>query len=134
MARRHGSKGQVKMDPTGGATAAAIASLRSWSLDMSRDRADATCFGDTNRVWLQGLPNVEGEVGGVWDETTTPTELFEVAMGDVAPFLELIPSTLAPTAKFSGLGYLDASIEVNHDGVIEVSGSFAAAGPWTLAP
>lgn len=133
MARRHGSKGSVEMDPTGGATAVPVASLNSWSLDMSRDRADATCFGDTNKVSVQGLPNYEGDIGGIWDETQSPV-LFEVALGDVAALLKLIPSTLAPTFLFTGLAYLDAGIEVNHDGAITVSGSFVAAGPWTMEP
>lgn len=131
--RRHGSKGSVMMDPSGGATAVVVASLNSWSLDLSRDRADATCFGDTNKVWLQGLPNIEGEIGGIWNETES-VPLFDVALGDIAAFLKLIPSTLAPTYFFSGLAYLDAGIEVAHDGAITVSGSFAAAGPWTMAP
>lgn len=133
MARRHGSKGQVMMDPSGGSTPVEVAALNSWSLDLARDRADATCFGDTNKVYVQGLPNIEGELGGIWDEAES-TALFDVALGDVAAFLKLVPSTLAATAFFSGLAYLDAGIEVNHDGAITVSGSFAAAGPWTMEP
>lgn len=133
MARRHGSKGSVEMDPTGGATSVVVASLNSWSLDLGRDRADATCFGDTNKVYVQGLPNIEGEIGGIWDETASPA-LFDVALGDVAAFLKLIPSTLTPTYFFSGLAYIDAGIEVNADGAIAINGSFAAAGAWTMAP
>jgi len=131
--RRHGSKGSVEMDPTGGATGVVVASLNSWSLDLARDRADATCFGDLNKVFVQGLPNVEGELGGIWDEVASQ-ELFAVALGDTAAFLKLIPSTLASTYFFSGLAYIDAGIEVNADGAITVNGSFAAAGPWTMDP
>ena len=135
MARRHGSKGSVEMDAAAAEppVPVVVAALNSWSLDMTRDRADATCFGDVNKVAVQGLPNVEGEIGGIWDETASPA-LFDVAMGDVAAYLKLVPSTLAPTYFFSGLAYLDASIEVAHDGAITVSGSFAAAGPWAMAP
>lgn len=121
------------MDPTGGATAVPVASLNMWSIDFGRERTDATCFGDPNKVYVQSLPDIAGELAGIWDETAS-TVLFEVALGDVAAFLKLIPSTLAPTYFFSGLAYLDAGIEVAHDGAITVSGSFAAAGPWTIAP
>lgn len=121
------------MDPTGGSTAVEVASLNQWSLDLGRDRADATCFGDPNKVYVQGLPNIEGEIGGIWDEAASQV-LFGVALGDVAAFLKLTPSTLAPTYFFSGLAYLDTGIDVSVDGVIEVSGSFAAAGPWTMDP
>jgi hypothetical protein len=133
MARRHGSKGSVEMDPTGGATAVPVAALNNWTLDLARDRADATCYGDLNKVVVQGLPDVSGDLGGIWDEAES-TVLFGVALGDVAALLKLIPSTLAPTYLFTGLAYLDAGIEVAHDGAITVSGSFAAAGPWTMEP
>lgn len=121
------------MDPTGGALAVVVASLNKWSLDMARDRADATCFGDTNKVYVQGLPDIKGDLGGIWDEAASQP-LFEVALGDVAALLKLIPSTLAPTYLFTGLAYLDAGIEVAHDGAVTVKGSFVAAGPWTMEP
>ena len=121
------------MDPTGGALAVAVASLNKWSLDMARDRADATCFGDTNKVYVQGLPDIKGDIGGIWDETESQV-LFGVALGDVAALLKLIPSTLAPTYMFTGLAYLDAGIEVAHDGAITVKGTFVGAGPWTMEP
>src|SRR6476646_5876162 len=122
--RRHGSHGSVEMDPTGGALAVPVAALNSWSLDLKRDRADATCFGDTTKVSVQGLPAVEGKLEGIWDETESGV-LFSVALGDTAALLKLIPSDLAPTYLFTGLAYLDAGIEVAHDGAIKVTGSFA---------
>jgi hypothetical protein len=131
--RRHGSHGSVEMDATGGATPAVVASLNTWSLDLKRDRADATCFGDTTKVSVQGLPAIEGKLEGIWDETLSPV-LFGVALGEVAAFLKLVPSDLAPTYFFSGLAYLDTSIEVAHDGAIKVAGTFAGAGPWTMDP
>jgi len=121
------------MDPTGGSTPVVVASLNQWSIDLGRDRADATCFGDLNKVYVQGLPNIEGEIGGIWDEAASQV-LFGVALGDVAAYLKLVPSTLAPTYFFSGLAYVDAGIDVSVDGAIEVSGSFAAAGPWAMDP
>jgi len=57
-----------------------------------------------------------------------------VMMGDVAVGLKLVPSELDPTAFFSGLAYLDGGMDVAVDGVISLSGSYVAAGPWTLDP
>jgi hypothetical protein len=133
MARRHGSKGQVKMDPAGGAATTVVAALNSWTLDLARDKEDVTCFGDPNKQYVLGLPDVQGELGGVWDEDSTP-DLFRIALGDVPVTLELIPSTLAPTHMFTGLAYLDAGIECAADGAVTIKGSFVAAGPWTLEP
>lgn len=134
MARQHGYKGQVLIDPAGGTTYSAVASLNSWTLDATRDRADATAFGDTNKVWLQGLPNYSGTFGGIWDPTTTPTQVFDVVLGDVAVGLKLVPSTLTPSNFFSGLAYLDGGINVGIGGAIAITGSWVAADSWTVSP
>jgi len=133
MARRHGSTGEIMMDPTGGATPATVASLNKWSIDFDRDKEDVTCFGDTNKVYVLGLPDVQGDIDGVWDETTSP-DFLRVALGDVPVLLKLIPSTLAPTYFFTGLAYVSTSIECAADGAVTLSGSFVAAGPWTMEP
>ena len=133
MARRHGSKGQVKMDPTGGSTTVAQGSLNAWTIDLDRDKEDVTCFGDTNKQYVLGLPDVQGELEGVWDEGITP-ELLRVALGDVPVMLELIPSTTTPTHMFKGLAYLSAGIDCPADGAVTLKGSWVAAGPWTLEP
>ena len=131
--RRHGSKGQVLMDPEGTITYVAIASLNGWTLDMTRDRVDVTAFGDTNKTYVQGLADIKGTIKGWW-EALASRPLFDVALGDVPCGLKLVPSELDPTAFFSGLAYLDASVEVAADGAVSLSGSFGAAGPWTIDP
>jgi hypothetical protein len=133
MARRHGSTGEIMMDPTGGSTPVTVASLNKWSIDFDRDKEDVTCFGDTNKVYVLGLPDVQGDIEGVWDETTSP-DFIRVALGDVPVLLKLIPSMLAPTYFFTGLAYLSTSIECAADGAVTLSGSFVAAGPWTMEP
>lgn len=134
MARQHGYKGQVLIDPAGGSTYVAVASLNSWTLDMTRDLVDVTAFQDANKQYVQGLPDVKGTYSGWWDPTTTPTEIFDVVMGSAAVGLKLVPSSLTATAFFSGLAYLDGSINVAANGAVAISGNWAAAGPWALAP
>lgn len=136
MAKQHGYKGEIGIDATPGSPMSytAVASAKSWSLDASRDRVDATTFGNTNKEWLQGLPNYSGNIGFIWDPTTTPTQIFDVVLGDTAVGLKLIPSTLTSTAYFSGLAYLDGGITVDVGGAIEGTGSWVAAGPWSVAP
>lgn len=134
MARIHGKNGQVKIDPTGGATGVAVASVDSWDLDMSKDLVDVTCFLDTNKQNVMGLPNFTGGLSGCWDSATTPTEIFAVIFGTVPVMLELIPSILEPTFFFSGLAYLDGAIKVSAKGAVTWSGKFAAASNWQQAP
>lgn len=131
--RLHGSKGEVMMDPTGGALAVAVGSINAWSLEMTRDRVDVTCLQDTNKQFVQGLASVTGTLGGFWD-TDHSLDIFDVAMGDVPALLKLIPSTLQPTYFWTGLAYLDASISLSATGAVTISSTFAAAGPWTREP
>lgn len=133
MARRHGSKGSIEIDPAGGSTTEPVGSLKSWSLDLERDKEDVTCFGDTNKQYVLGLPDIQGEIEGVWNEEESP-DFLRIALGEVPVTLKLIPSTITPTHFFTGLAYLDAGIECPADGAVTISGSFVAAGPWTLEP
>jgi hypothetical protein len=132
MARIHGKSGDVMIDPTGGATPVSVASVDSFDLDMAMDRVDVTCFQDTNKQTVTGLPAYSGSLSGCWDSTTTPDQLFAVIFGTVTPFLKLIPSTNEPTFFFSGLANLDGAISVSAKGAVTWSGKFDAAGPWTM--
>jgi hypothetical protein len=133
MARIHGNRGQVKIDPTGGATVVEIASLNEWTLDLTRDKVDVTCFGDTNKQSVMGLADYSGTFAGFWDSATTPS-LFDVMFGTVAAMLELIPDRADPTFLFTGLANLDGSLSVSATGAVTIEGKFSAAGPWTMEP
>lgn len=130
MARIHGKKGEVKMDPTGGATAVTVVNLNEWNLDLKKDRVDVTAFGDTNKQSVLGLPSYEGTIAGFWDSTALA--LMQAIMGDVAVMLHLVPSSLEPTIFWKGLSHLDGNIKVSSSGAVTLGASFAAAGNWTL--
>ncbi len=131
--RMYGSHGSVMLEPTGAVTGAlAVGSLNKWTLNLARNKADVTAFGDTNLVYVVGLPDIKGTLGGWWD--SAETALFEVALGNVAGFLQLIPSTLEPTFLWSGTAWIDAAIDVPATGAVAITGSFVGAGPWTMSP
>jgi hypothetical protein len=132
--RAYGSHGQVSTDHATEGTPAPVLSLNKWSLSMSRAKADVTCFGDTNMVYVVGLPDIKGSVGGFYDEADLT--LFDIALGNTPVTITLEPNTLeTPTqTKWEGLAYLDANIDVPATGAIAVTGTFVAAGPWTMAP
>jgi len=132
--RRHGYKGSINMDETGALTTfTPVASMNAWTIDMTRDRVDVTCFLDPNRVYVQGLADIKGTLKGMW-EASASRALLDVMMGDLAVGLKLVPSELDNTAFFSGLAYLDGGLDVAVDGAISLNGSYVAAGPWTLDP
>jgi hypothetical protein len=122
------------LDDGGGTpgTPTVLASINKWNLDMAREKAKVTAFGDINHQYVQGLPDIKGALGGWWDETEL--RIFDVAIGEDPATLKLVPSTITPTFFFTGPAYLDASIEVNSDGGVGISSEFVAAGDWTREP
>lgn len=130
--RIHGKHGQVKIDPTGGATAVVQADMNAWTLDASKDRVDVTAFGDTNKQRVAGLPDYSGTLSA-WYEKTSSLAFFDIVFGDVAPTLQLIPDSLDPTNFFEGKANIDGSINCSATGAVSISGKWDAAGPW-VAP
>jgi hypothetical protein len=128
--RISGDRGQIKMDPLGGGAVVTIGSLNGWSLNMGKEYYKVTSFGDPNQVYVPGLPDISGNLKGFWD--LTDRTIFTIAFGTVAPFIQLLPNTLTPTALFKGLAWLDASLDVGQGGAVTTAGSFKAAGPWLM--
>ncbi len=130
MAILSGRYGTVKYDPAG-ITPVALISLNSWKLSLKTDKEDVSCFGDTNKVYVPGLRDISGSLGGFWNSTNVV--IFDATEATTPGLLELAPNSTEPTFKFSGLAYLDADIDCSL-AAPKVSASFMAAGPWTMAP
>lgn len=128
MALYHGKRGVVYISSTGGATAIAAVSLSSWSLDSATDRVEVTAFGDTNKTYVQGLPDLTGELSGFWNDTTD--FLYDASRSADGVKLYLYPSSDATGKYWYGPAWVDFSIEVPVDGAVTISGSFAANGAW----
>ena len=134
--RRHGMHGEVSIDPAATPVTpvyAVVASVNGFTIEFTREKVDVTAFQDPNKVYVQGFADIKGTLK-FWWEAVASRSLFDVALGDTPCGLKLVPSTLDPTAFFSGLAYLDTSIEVASDGAVSGSGNWAAAGPWTIDP
>lgn len=125
-----GRYGKVSYDPTGagGATLVEVISLNAWTLSTKTDKEDVSCYSDPNRVYVPGLKDVSGTLGGFWN--SEETTLFDAADAPTPGMLELIPNHTEPTFKWSGLAYLDAEISSSLSAPT-ISGEWSAAGPWT---
>lgn len=131
MAILSGRNGLVKYDAAG-TTPTEIISINEFKISWKTPKQKVTCFGDTNEVYIPGLPDVQGSLNGFWN--SADVTLFEAALADVPGLLELTPNDTEPTFKFSGLAYLDADLDVKVDSAPVVTGTWMAAGPWTMAP
>jgi hypothetical protein len=129
-----GRDGLVKWDPTGGATAVALVSIKSFTLSLATEKINVTCFQDTNRVYIPGMRDISGTLTGFWN--SDDMSLIEATALTAPGMLELIPHTSDPSAAtphtFSGLAYLDAELDTDVEGAPALSGTFMAGGAWTL--
>ena len=129
MARYHGKKGRILMSTTGTGSAAPLASMASWTINSETDKEETTSFGDTNKTYVQGLPDVSGDFSGFFDDTESA--LFTGAASADGVKLYLYPDyTNAPTKYWYGPAWVDYSVENAVDSAATVSGSFSANGAW----
>lgn len=128
MAILTGRYGTVSYDPTGATTVVPVISLNTWKLSEETEYEDVTCFGDTNKVYVPGLIDISGELTGFWN--SAELTLWKAAIAPTPGTLELLPNSTETTFKWSGLAYLDASIDCSLEAP-KVTSKFKAAGAWT---
>lgn len=128
MARYHGKKGVVYMSTSGSGTAVLVASLNSWSLNSPTDKVEVTAFADTNKVYVQGLPDISGSISGFFDDTSDA--LYDASRSTDGVKMYLYPSSDAATKYWYGTAWVDFSIECPADGPVSISADFVAAGAW----
>src|SRR5512141_2352285 len=116
MARYHGKKGIVYMSTCSTGTAIAVVGLNSWSLNMPTDKVEVTAFGDSNKQYVQGLPDATGQLGGWWDDTSD--QLYDASRSAGGVNVYLYPASV------------DFSIDTGHDKGVSVSAAFVANGAW----
>lgn len=125
----HGRKGRLYVG-IGSATSDAtpVANLRSFSIDFSTDDVEVTCFGDTNKVYVSGLPDCSGSFAGFYD--TASAQLYTAATDGEARRFYLYPTT-ANATYFFGTAIFDFSMETAVDDSAKISGNFKAASSVT---
>lgn len=128
MARYHGRKGVVYVSTTGSGAASSVVSLNAWTLDQTTDKTEVTSFLDANKVYVQGLKDVSGTLGGFWDDTEE--KLFQASDSVDGNKMYLYPSQDAPSRYWYGPAWLDASINVGVGDAISISANFSANGSW----
>jgi len=141
MAILTGRYGEVLLDPAppaspGTPAPVAIISINAWKASFKTPKEDVTCFGDTNKVYVPGMKDVQGTIAGFWNSVAGGAGvLFDAADAAVPGFLKLIPNNTAAENKWfwSGLANLDAEIDCTVEGAPKITSDFTAAGPWARA-
>jgi hypothetical protein len=133
MAINSGRYGTVKLEATPGSPEAPteILSLNSWKLSLKTAKEDVTCFQDPNKIYVPGIPDVSGSLGGFFN--SSELRLVAAANAAVPGFLQLGNNSVLDAAiLFSGLAWMDCDIDCSLSAP-KITGSFMAAGPWAIA-
>lgn len=128
MAVYAGRNGVVYLSTTGSGTATNVIKLNQWTINRTADKIEVTSFGDANKTYVLGLPDLQGTLSGFWDDTESKP--FTAAASSSGCKLYLYPSADIPTKFWSGPAWLDISVDTSVSGAITLSGSFAANGSW----
>jgi hypothetical protein len=128
MAVYAGRKGVVYLSSTGSGAAVNVIKLNAWTINKTTDKIEVTSFGDANKTYVQGLPDVQGTVSGFWDNTETKP--FTAAGSTDGCKLYLYPSSDITGSYHYGPAWLDMSMDTSVSAAVTISGSFAANGSW----
>jgi hypothetical protein len=124
----HGKSGVVYMSTSASGTAASVLQLNAWSINRTTDKVEVSSFGDGNKVYVQGLPDLQGTLGGFWNDGESKP--FTGAASTDGVKLYLYPSSNAPSKYWYGTAWLDVSMDTSASGAVALSGQFAAASSW----
>lgn len=135
MANYEGSAGTVKIK-SGSDALTAIASVRSWSLDITRETVETTSMSSGgNRSYKKGLQSYSGSMEIVYDDSENA--IVSTALNpdtDAAVAVELYSDANVDATKFAGTVIITGySVTANFDGLTEASVSFQGTGAITTA-
>ena len=128
MARIHGRNGTVYLEITTPGSAEPLPGQATWSISFATDKQDVTAMGDTNKVYVAGLPDASGEFGGWYDDASAQT--YTAASDGLARKFYLYPNfTGTPGQYFFGTILPDFSVESGVDNAVAVRSSWNANSP-----
>lgn len=129
MAIYHGKKGRVYLSTSGSSEATDVSKLTKWTIDLTQDTVEGSCFGDTNKVYVQGLADAKGTLDFLFDDTVDT--LFNAAASTTACKMYLYPSSDAITKYWYGTAWISIkNVETDIGGVVKGSADWVAGGVW----
>ena len=125
MSRIAGRNARLYVGIASGGTAESVAFLKNTSLTFGVDTIDVTAFGDANKTYVAGLPDVGGDYGGFYDNATA--QLFTAASDGVARKFYFYPDNTLATQYFFGTATFDFNLSSSVEGAVEITGNYKAA-------
>lgn len=133
MATLTGQLGQVKIGNDSAGAETAIAEIRSWTVEVTKEVIENTAMGDVSRTYLQGLQDFTGSMEVIYDTLhTTATKAFSPESNDDL-FVDFITSSAAGSQKFSGQVIVTSvSRTASYDDLITATVNFQGTGGITV--
>lgn len=126
----HAKDAVVYLSTSGSGNATQLAGCTEWTLDMSVDTVDVTAFGDTNKSYVQGLPDISGTLSGFVQDGET--KWFDASSSTDGCKLYLYFTKL-DTARYAyGPAWFSISLNNTNSGANEISANFVAKGAWKV--
>ncbi len=127
----HGKNDAIYLGGAKGSGGIEVAAKTEWTLQRNRDYVDATVFGDVNKTYLAGLPNVQGTFSGFLD--TSGDLLLSAATSDQQEIYLYADDSGSGTEWIAhGPGLIDANVTAANTDGVRMTGEFRAQGAWTL--
>ena len=126
----HGKNAAIYLGAAKGAGGVKVAAKTEWTLRRNRDYVDATVFGDVNKTYLAGLPNVEGTFAGILD--ISGDLLLNAATSDATEIYLYADDGVSAVLIANGPGLIDGNVNASSTDAIRYTGEFRAAGAWTI--
>ena len=130
MATYHSKDAVVYIATDGSGAASELVGCSEWTLDMGRDTVETTAFGDTNKTYVQGLPDISGTLNCFWRDDET--KLFTAQASTSAVRCYLYFSRNAPTRYAYGTAWFSVSMSTGVADAVTLSANFVAGGNWTV--
>jgi hypothetical protein len=126
VARAHGRNARLYVDLTGSGAAVPVPFMNNVSMDFTTDKSDVTAFGDSNKVYVVGLPDASGSIAGWMDVGSEG--LFKAATdGNARKFYWYPDAANTPLDYFYGTAFFDYSPGGGVGDALAFSGSLTAA-------
>ena len=125
MSRIHGRNGVVYVGVHNNDAASPVAFLADWTINFTVAKVDVTCLGDTNLVYVAGLPDASGDFSGFFDNATVQTYL--AAVDGLPRNYYLYPNTNTASNYFFGTILPDYSVAGGVATAVSVKSTFNAA-------
>ncbi len=126
----HGKNAAIYLGGAKG-TGVKVASKTEWTLQRNRDYVEATVFGESNKTYLAGLPNVQGTFAGLFD--TSGDLLLNAATSDATQiYLYADDRDGSEVLVAHGPGLIDGNVTGSLNDAMRYTGEFRASGSWTI--